>query len=211
MKYPVYNQKGKETGEAELPEDIFNVKVNADLVHQVTVSQMSNQRTATAHTKDRGEVRGGGKKPWRQKGLGRARHGSIRSPIWVGGGVTFGPTNERNFKKNIPVKMRRRALFMVLSAKAKEKFLVLLDELKIGEPKTRLVAEILKSLPSAEGTAVLALPEIDRKLIQASRNIKGFRTIQAKDLNCLELLSFKYLVMPKASIEVIKNTFSINK
>jgi large subunit ribosomal protein L4 len=211
MKYPVYNQKGKEAGETELPEDIFNVKVNADLVHQVTVSQMSNRRTATAHTKDRGEVRGGGKKPWRQKGLGRARHGSIRSPIWVGGGVTFGPTNERNFKKNIPVKMRRQALFMVLSAKAKEKFLVLLDELKIDEPKTKLVAEILKALPSAEGTAVLAIPNMDKKVIQAARNIKGLNTIQAKDLNCLELLSFKYLVMPKASIEVIKNTFSANK
>jgi len=211
MKYPVYNQKGKETGEVVLPDGIFNVKISLDLIHQVTVSQMANQRVATAHTKDRGEVRGGGKKPWRQKGLGKARHGSIRSPIWIGGGVTFGPTNEKNLKKKIPVKMRRRALFMVLSAKAKEKLLVVLDDLQIEEAKTRLMVEVLKSLPSGKGSAILVLPEIDGKIIRASRNIDRLKTIQARDLNCLDLLSFKYVVLPKVGIEVIKNTFSGNK
>ena len=108
MKVPLYNQEGKESGQALLPKEIFDVKFNSDLVHQVAVSQAANRRRVIAHTKGRGDVRGGGKKPWRQKGTGRARHGSRRSPIWKGGGVTFGPTKERVFKKDIPKKMRRK-------------------------------------------------------------------------------------------------------
>jgi len=145
MKVSVYDQQGKEIGTTLLPKEIFDVKLNPDLVHQVATSQMANRRQVIAHTKDRGEVRGGGKKPWRQKGTGRARHGSIRSPLWKGGGVTFGPTKERNFKKIIPKKMKRKALFMVLSAKAKENLLIILDTLKLPLPKTKVISQILAS------------------------------------------------------------------
>ena len=135
-----YNKEGKKVGKKRLPKEIFEVPINSDLVHQVVLSQIANRRQKTAKTKDRAEVRGGGRKPWRQKGTGRARAGSIRSPIWRGGGVTFGPTSERVFSKKIPKKMRRKALFMVLSAKAKEKLILVLDDLKSEKPKTKIMA-----------------------------------------------------------------------
>ena len=120
MIVPIYNQKGEDVGKEELEKEIFEVPFNADLVHQVAVSQMSNKRQLLAHTKDRGEVSGGGKKPRAQKGTGRSRQGSIRSPLWIGGGVTFGPRKERNFKKIIPKKMKRKAFLVVLSEKVRE-------------------------------------------------------------------------------------------
>jgi len=181
--------------------------MNNDLVHQVMVSQMANQRQATAHTKDRSEVRGGGKKPWRQKGTGRARHGSIRSPIWKGGGVTFGPRNERNYKKIIPKQMRRKALLMVLSEKARNDSMVLLDELKVKEPKTKEIANLLANLPCKTAKTLIALPKLDKNIIIASKNIAKINTIEARELNVLDLLNFKYLLMPKDSIKIIKDTF----
>ncbi len=207
MKYEIFEQNGKKIGETLLPKEIFEVKVNPDLVHQVVVAQMANRRKVIAHTKTRGEVSGGGKKPWAQKHLGRARHGSIRSPLWRHGGVTFGPRKERVFKKKIPTKMKRKALFMVLSAKAKNNLLILLENLKIDQPKTKLMAEILKKLPSKDESSLIALPAIDKNLILATRNLPDAETIQAKDLNCLDLLSFKYLIMPKDAVKVIKETF----
>ena len=207
MKLSTYNQEGKEIGQTLLPKEIFDVKMNSDLVHQVVVSQMANRRQRIAHTKGRAEVRGGGRKPWRQKGTGRARAGSIRSPTWRGGGVTFGPTKEKVFKKKIPKKMRRKALLMVLSAKAKNNFLIILDKLKIEKAKTKEITEILKKLPCQGENSLIALSQIDKNLILAARNIPKIDTIQAKDLNCLDLLSFKYLVMPKEAIKVIKETF----
>ena len=147
-----YDQTGKEVGQTRLPLEIFGVKMNQDVVHRVVLAQRANQRQITAHTKDRSEVRGGGKKPWRQKGTGRARHGSIRSPLWRGGGVTFGPRKERNFKQKINKKMRRKALFMVLSAKAKDNLLVILSDLKLEKPKTKLMAEVLKQLPAKDSS-----------------------------------------------------------
>lgn len=207
MKYKVYNQKGKEVGEASLPDDIFMKKINRDLLHQVVVSQMSKRRQVSAHTKGRGEVSGGGRKPWRQKGTGRARHGSIRSPLWKGGGVTFGPRKDVNYNKKIPRKMRRGALFMVLSAKAKQKLLILLDKLELEGAKTKLMAEILKNLPSGSESSLLALPLFDKKVIQSGRNIPQLKIMQARELNCLDLMSFKYLIMPKESIKVIEKTF----
>lgn len=207
MKYPTYNQEGKETEGVILPKDIFDVKLNSDLLHQVVVSQTANRRKIIAHAKDRSEVSGGGKKPWRQKGTGRARHGSIRSPLWRHGGVTFGPTKERNFKKEIPQKMKRLALFMVLSEKARNNFLVLLNELKFEKAKTKLIAETLNNLPSKKGNSLLALPAIDKNIILAGRNLSDTKIVQAKDLNALDLLSFKYLIMPEESIRVIKETF----
>src|SRR3989344_1586405 len=120
MKTAVYTKDGKEAGEITLPKEIFDVKMNADLVHQGFISQTGNARQVSAHTKNRSGVRGGGRKPWRQKGPGRARHGSTRSPIWKGGGVSGGPRNDKNYMKAVPTKMRRKALFMVLSEKAKK-------------------------------------------------------------------------------------------
>jgi len=128
MKVSVYDQQGKEIGTTLLPKEIFEVPMNLDLLHQIVTSSMANERRVIAHAKNRGEVRGGGKKPWKQKGTGRSRQGSIRSPLWKGGGVTFGPRNNRVFKKKIPKKMRKKALFMVLSEKLRHNLLILLEK-----------------------------------------------------------------------------------
>jgi len=160
MKVSVYDQQGKEAGTTLLPKEIFGLSVKPDLVHQVIISQMANRRRVIAHAKDRSEVRGGGKKPWRQKGTGRARHGSIRSPLWKGGGVTFGPTKERNFKKIIPKKMKRKALFMALSSKVKDGELVVVDELKLENHKTKDFVKILKAiLKGKTESALVALAQ----------------------------------------------------
>jgi len=207
MNVKVYNQEGKKTGEISLPKEIFGVALNSDLVHQVAVSQMANRRKPIAHTKDRGEVSGGGRKPWRQKGTGRARHGSIRSPIWIGGGVAFGPRKEKRFEKKIPKKMKRKALFMVLSAKAKEGLLIVIEDLKLEKIKTKLITNILNKLPSKNQSCLVALPKVDKNVVLSARNIPKIETIEARNLNVLDLLSFKYLIMPKDSIKVVKETF----
>jgi len=202
-----YDQSGKVVSQTRLPVEIFGMKVNPDLVHQVVVSQMANRKQVIAHTKGRGEVRGGGRKPWRQKGTGRARHGSIRSPLWRGGGVTLGPTKERVFKKKINKKMKRKALLMVLSAKAKNNLLILLNKIQLPESKTKLIAEILGKLPCKGKSTLMVLPEMNKNIILAARNLPEVGTIQAKDLNALDLLNFKYVVMPKDSIKIIKENF----
>jgi large subunit ribosomal protein L4 len=202
-----YDQNGKEIGQTRLPKEIFEIRVNPDLVHQVVVSQMANRRKIIAHTKNRGEVRGGGRKPWRQKGTGWARAGSIRSPIWRGGGVTFGPTKERVFKKKINKKMRRKALFMVLSAKAKEKLIIVLDDLKLEVPKTKEMAKIIQKIIPKKISAIIALPKKDEEILRAGRNIEGLQIMEARNLNALDLLSFKYLIIPKGTIKTIKETF----
>lgn len=212
MLVDTYAQEGKKVGQARLPSEIFDVKINPDLIHQIVVSQRANKRQIIAHTKNRGEVSGGGKKPWAQKHMGKARHGSIRSPIWRHGGVVFGPRKEKVFKKNISRKMKRKALFMVLTDRVKNNLLILLDKLNIEQPKTKLVAEILENLKKEikdfkGGSFLIALPKMDKSLILAARNIPKVKVIQAKDLNCLDLISFKYLIMPKDSIKVIKETF----
>jgi large subunit ribosomal protein L4 len=211
-KVALYNLAGETVGEALLPKEIFDVKIKTDLIKQVANIQMANKRQVLANTKDRAQVRGGGKKPWRQKGTGRARHGSRRSPIWKGGGITFGPTKERNFSKIISKKMRKLALFMVLSAKAKENVVVVLDNFKLDAPKTKLMAGVLKDLRKnienlKKGKILMALPEKSEVLVRAIRNIPGIQTIEARNLNVLDLLSYKSLVMPKESIKVIKETF----
>ena len=145
-KYPVYNVKAEKVREVDLNPAVFGVEVKESVVHQVAVAQRANARTAIAHTKTRGEVRGGGAKPWRQKGTGRARHGSNRSPIWVGGGITFGPRKDRNFSQKVNKKMKRKALFMCLANKANENLLFLLDKLVLEDGKTREMVDVLKSL-----------------------------------------------------------------
>ncbi len=222
MKAVIYNQKGEKRvtytpwhiEESEenvtLPNEIFDVKMNPDLVHQVAVSQMANKRRIIAKTKNRSEVSGSGRKPWRQKGTGRARHGSIRSPIWRHGGVTFGPQVNVVFKKDISKKMRRNALFMVLTAKAKGDFLIVLDSLKLETPKTKLMQSILDKLP-VKGSRLVILPQKDDATIKSTRNISKTKIELARNLNVLDLLSFKYLILPKESLKVIKETFSQKK
>jgi large subunit ribosomal protein L4 len=206
MKYAVHNQQGEEKGTVLLPKEIFELPMNSDLVHQVAISQMANQRIVTAQVKNRGEVRGGGRKPWRQKGTGRARHGSRRSPIWRGGGVTFGPTKDRVFKKKINKKMKKKALFMVLSEKAKSNLLVVLDELKLEKAKTKFLAKLIGNFK--KGSLLIALPKIEKNVILAGRNLRGVEVVEARNLNVLDLLSSKYLMMPKESIKVVKEIFS---
>jgi large subunit ribosomal protein L4 len=208
MKTDLYNQKGEITGSVNLPKEIFEVKFNADLVHQVMVSMSSNKRQNSAHTKNRGEVRGSGIKPWRQKGTGRARHGSRRSPIWKGGGITFGPRNEKKYEKTIPVKMRRKALFMLLSEKAKASQLIILDKIELEKGKTKEMANSLKKLPCKEQSTLIALPNHDKKIFLAARNIKKTSIEDARNLNVLELLNHKYLLMPKETIKTIEKTFA---
>lgn len=212
MKTVVYNKAGEEVGQVVLPKEIFEVALKSDLAHQVAVCQSSNRRQNIAHTKGRGEVSGGGKKPWRQKGTGRARHGSIRSPLWRHGGVTFGPTNERNFEKGISKKMQRKAMFMVLSQKAKNNFLIVLDELNFEQPKTKEIRGIIDNLKlkipafTGKGT-IIALAKEDKNAVLAVRNMARTIPMQAADLNCLDLLSYKYLILTKNSLKNIKETF----
>ena len=207
MQAPVYNQEGKETGEMNLPKEIFEVAFNADLVHQIAVSLMANKRQISAHVKFRGEVRGGGKKPWRQKGTGRARHGSIRSPLWKGGGVTFGPRNDRIFAVEIPKKMRRKALLMVLSEKAKNNQLIVLEKVEFEKPKTKVIATALSKLPCKGQRTLIATADYDKNLFLSARNIKKTTIDDARNLNVLDLLNHKYLLLTKESIKTIEKTF----
>ena len=205
MKQVIYNQKGEEVSRADLPGEIFDVELNLDLIHQSVVAQSANARKVIAHTKDRSEKRGGGIKPWRQKGTGRARHGSIRSPIWRGGGVTFGPTKDRNFSKKINKKMKTKALFMGLTSKIKDQELVLLDKIEIAESKTKLMTQVMKDLKVK--SALIVLPRTDLKISRAVKNIPKIKTIRADSLNILDILNHQYLIMLQDSIEVIKKTY----
>lgn len=212
MQAKVFDQSAKEIGTVELPDAVFGLKWNADLVHQVVTSQAANLRQPVAHVKHRGEVRGGGKKPWRQKGTGRARHGSIRSPLWKGGGVTHGPTKERNFKKKINKKMAKKALWTVLSAKARDGEIVMLDNLKFTESKTRLAAEMFAKLVKHKeleriirGNGVLvALAGKDDGARRALRNLPYVGIDEARNLNAREVLQYKYVLFSKQAIEVLK-------
>ncbi len=210
-----YNQKGEVAGQIELPKDLFEVKINPDLVYQVAVTQMGNRRQSNAHTKGRGEVSGGGKKPWRQKGTGRARHASNRSPIWRHGGVVFGPTNEKVYGGKINKKMRRKALAMILSAKLADSALIMMDDLNLNQPKTKemvnILASVRKNLESfKKGTVLIALPGNEKNLVLASRNIEGVQTIEAAKLNVLDLLNSKYLLMPVKAIDsIVRNEAGI--
>lgn len=204
MEINIYNQEGEVMGRTQLSEEIFNIKLSKDLLHQVVVSQMANRRQGTAHTKDRSEVRGGGKKPWRQKGTGRARHGSRRSPIWVGGGVTFGPRNEKDYKKVIPVKMKKKALFMALSDRAQSNNLIVLDKLAIEKPKTKDIFALLQKLPCSDAKTLLVFPKYEQNLVLSARNLADVATMEARELNALDVLSYKWLIMSKEGIEVLE-------
>ncbi len=209
IKVSVHNLEGEEVGTINLPKEIFGVEINNDLIYQAANAQTANSRFHLAHAKDRSEVRGGGRKQWRQKGTGRARHGSIRSPLWRGGGATFGPKLEENFEKKINKKARRKAIFMILTSKVQDKELIVLDELKIKEPKTKIMAEIIsKIIKEAKKPSILiTIPKKDKNTIIASKNIPNTKTILADSLNVLDLLSFKYLLIDKEAIKVIEKTY----
>ena len=181
--------------ETNLPEEVFGLRITPALVQQAAVTQMANMRQVLAHTKDRGEVRGGGKKPWRQKGTGRARHGSRRSPIWVGGGVTFGPTNERNFSKKLNKKMKQKAILMALSGKIRDNELVVIDNLEIKEGKTKEMAAILNKLVPGGESAMMIVLALDNAMQKSGRNIPGFKVGGLNGMNIIDLLSYKYLIV----------------
>lgn len=207
MKAPLYNQTGEQTKEGVLPKELFAQEAKPELIHQVIVAQQANRRRVIASTKDRSEVSGGGRKPWRQKGTGRARHGSIRSPIWVGGGITFGPNSQRNYKQKINRTMARKALLGVLNAKAKDSQIFLIDDLKIEQPKTKLIAEALAKLP-LEGRALMVVGSGEKDLRRAGRNLADVDLIAADQLTALQAASYRYLVLTKSGLAELKAKFS---
>lgn len=215
MEAKIYNQEGKEKGKIDLPEKLFGLPWNGDLVHQVMTSMLSNSRSPIAHTKDRSEVRGGGKKPWRQKGTGRARHGSSRSPIWVGGGVTHGPRSDKNFSRKINKKMKAKALFTILSQKLRDGEVLFAESVSFDKPKTKEAQAYLNSLAKIAGyeklvyktgkRAILALPAKDENVEKSFRNIKSSSLMEVANLNPLDLLNYKYLVVlnPEKGLEAL--------
>lgn len=211
MELPLYNQNAENIGTVELSDRVFGVAANNDLLHQIVTAQQANQRQVVAHAKGRGEVRGGGKKPWRQKGTGRARHGSIRSPIWIGGGKAHGPSKEKNFKKALNKKMVQKALKVALSAKARDQHLIVLDQFEAASGKTKEVAATMKKFAPVfgkQGSVLVIMPEHSLNLYKAARNLPNVDTIEARNLNPLSVLSSKYLVMPKASLETIEKMWT---
>jgi large subunit ribosomal protein L4 len=202
MQVPVYNVQGEQVSEAELRDDIFGAPIHEGLMHQALVRQLANARLGTHKTKTRGEIRGGGRKPWRQKGTGRARQGSIRSPQWRGGGTVFGPT-PRSYRQKMPRKMRRQALRSALSVKASESHVVLLDSLEMAEPKTKEMVSILQKL-GVGSSALIVLPGRDDVVLRSVYNLPQVRTLVAQYLNVRDLLKYEYILMPLDSLEVIE-------
>ena len=207
MLYPVYNQSGKKLKEIKLDPNIFGLEVKDDLINEAVRYQKAAQRQVIAHTKTKAEVRGGGRKPWRQKGTGRARAGSTRSPIWVGGGVTFGPRKDRTFRFKMNKKARRKALLAALSSKVRDKELVLVDRIVLKEIKAKKIDQILDKLPFRKKSVLIILPEHDRKIEFSARNILKVKTLMAWCLNILDLLSYKYVLMPVETVNKIKETY----
>ena len=206
MEYPLYNQNADNIGTVSLPDSVFAVPSNNDLLHQVVSAQMTNKRQVLAHAKTRAEVRGGGKKPWRQKGTGRARHGSIRSPIWKGGGATFGPTKEVNFKKKVSKKMASKALSVALSEKMRDSNVFVVNSIDLSAPKTKEVAGILKLFKDKlgqTGSVLIITPSLNKDLHRAINNIQKTGIVEARNLNPLETLSYKNLIILKDAIEVL--------
>ena len=217
MEAKVYALDGKESGKVTLPEAVFGAKWNADLVHEVVVSMQSNARAGTADVKDRGEVRGGGRKPWKQKGTGRARHGSRRSPIWVGGGIAHGPKSEKDYSKKINKNVRAKALATVLSKKHADGEILFVDSLTFDAPKSADARKAMVALSGIEGNAGLKSKRKNAALIvltsrneaaeKSFQNFGNVLVVQAKDVNPVDLLTFKHVIVtdPKSAIE----TFSL--
>ncbi len=200
------NMQGERVGEIALHPLIFDCKVKKPLLHDVARMLMNNQRRGTASTKTRGEVRGGGKKPWRQKGTGRARAGSTRSPIWKGGGIVFGP-KPRDYRFVLPKKVRRAALCSALSAKAQGNQIMVLDSLSLAQPKTKEIARLLDVL-KVQGKALLVTGSPDLNVYKSGRNIPGVKTVVARQLNVLDILNHDTLIMTKDAVASVEEVFA---
>jgi len=208
IKYKVYNQEAEVIGEQDLSEKIFGVAINEGLVHQALIAQLANARRAIADTKDRGEVRGGGRKPWRQKGTGRARAGSSRSPLWIGGGVTFGPTSDRNFSQKINKKMLAKAICMIFSDRVASRDMIIVDDLDIKEGKTKELKAVVEGLLAAEikgtpvarpRTVILTGPSIDSVKL-AGRNLPRIQVLNNQNINAVSLLKANKIIISQAAV-----------
>jgi len=215
MESPIYNAAGKKTGDVTLPDAVFGVAWNDSLMHQVVTAMQANARPTVAHVKNRGDVRGGGKKPWAQKGTGRARHGSSRSPIWKGGGVTHGPRKDRDYSQIIPKKMRAKALFMALSRKLKEGQILFVDSFGLTEPKTAQAQKSLAMLSKVSGFEKLTTKKKNAALVAFSdpsvaanksfRNIGNITLVSVRNLNPVAVLGNSYLIIegPDAAVAIV--------
>lgn len=209
MQIKVYNQSAEAVKDLELSDKAYGLKPNNELLHQAVVAQRANQRQVLAHTKDRSEVAGSGKKPWKQKGTGRARVGSRRSPIWIGGGVTFGPTKDRNFKLKINQKMKQKAMFMALSDKVSTGTMLVLDELKADSFKTKKFSTLLGALETKvlknDRRDILVINEAkDEKVYFSLRNLSGVKVINLENINLLDLLTHKNLLLTERAVKILE-------
>jgi len=198
-----YNTNGEKVTDIDLSDAIFNSKINEEVVHQVVTAQLAKVRSGNASTKTRSEVRGGGRKPWRQKGTGRARHGSIRSPLWVGGGVTFGP-KPRSYEKKVNKKMKRIALKSVLSDKLENESIMILDEFEVDEIKTKKMASLLKGLGLEDKKVLIILPEKDKNIYLSARNLPRVKTLVLDGLNTYDLLDNEVILMSEEAVRKIE-------
>ena len=197
----VYSLEGKKVKEIELNEAIFGIEPNEAIVHSVLVNYLANQRQGTQNTKTRSEVRGGGRKPWRQKGTGRARQGSIRAPQWIKGGIALGP-KPRSYKYTVNKKERRLAIKSILSSKVLEKELTVVDKLELAEIKTKTMVKALSDL-KVEGTTLIILPEQNKNVLMSARNIEGVKTILINNINVFDLLKYNKLVLPLETVQIL--------
>lgn len=217
----IFSKEGKKSGSIELPESCFGQSWNGDLVHQVITSLQTNARHPYAHTRTRGEVSGGGKKPWRQKGTGRARHGSSRSPIWVGGGVAHGPRNDKNFDRKVNKKTKDKAIATILSKKLVDSEIILLDSFSLATPKTVEIKSLIENLAKADNAfatlsnkkhnaALIVTPAHDTNTILSARNFKNIEVQTVSSINPLIVSKYKYIVFvsPKETIESLVTRFN---
>ena len=205
-KIDVYDMKGKKVSDVELAENVFGIEPNEAIVHSVLVNYLANQRQGTQSTKTRAEVRGGGKKPWRQKGTGRARQGSIRAPQWIKGGIALGP-KPRSYKYTVNKKERRLAIKSILSSKVLEKELTVVDKLEVKEIKTKTMVKALADL-KVEGKTLIVLPENNKNVLMSSRNIEGVKTITANNINVFDLLKYTNLILPVDTVKKLEEVYA---
>ena len=205
-KVDVYDIKGKKVSDVELAESIFGIEPNEAIVHSVLVNYLANQRQGTQSTKTRAEVRGGGRKPWRQKGTGRARQGSIRAPQWVKGGIALGP-KPRSYKYTVNKKERRLAIKSLLSSKVIENELTVVDKLELAEIKTKTMVKALADL-KVEGKTLIVLPENNKNVLMSARNIEGVKTITLNNINVFDLLKYNNLVLPLETVKKIEEVYA---